>query len=115
MNEWYWLRWKGIQKDAVGTLGSGANTQENDKHPGFEFGGGPGEAGNAGSGDQAGAGLQLSGGRNHQTVLHLQVRETYKFIQSQNSAKNWNTPVVVDLKEDSGLVSLIRLCEKFGF
>ncbi|KAL3116568.1 hypothetical protein niasHT_001052 [Heterodera trifolii] len=28
------------------------------------------------------------------------------------SAKNWNAPTMVDLKEDSGPVSLIRLCEK---
>ncbi|CAK5075732.1 unnamed protein product [Meloidogyne enterolobii] len=28
------------------------------------------------------------------------------------SAKNWNTPIVNDLREGSGLVSLIRLCEK---
>jgi len=40
-------------------------------------------------------------------------RYFYVFYKKFNfSAKNWNTPIVNDLREGSGLVSLIRLCEK---
>ncbi|CAK5051700.1 unnamed protein product [Meloidogyne enterolobii] len=38
--------------------------------------------------------------------------KNYTKVFCNFSAKNWNTPIVNDLREGSGLVSLIRLCEK---
>uniref|UniRef100_A0A915MED8 Intraflagellar transport protein 80 homolog n=1 Tax=Meloidogyne javanica TaxID=6303 RepID=A0A915MED8_MELJA len=50
-------------------------------------------------------------------IIKMEIGFNYLIVATSKqlyifSAKNWNTPIVNDLREGSGLVSLIRLCEK---
>ncbi|KAL7072197.1 hypothetical protein ACQ4LE_008505 [Meloidogyne hapla] len=50
-------------------------------------------------------------------IIRMEIGFNYLIVATNKqlyifNSKNWNTPIVNDLREGSGLVSLIRLCEK---